>query len=430
MMNRIILAFLLALTLSGCMGSGEKEKPEHAAGGEYGAPGTEIFENDSLVLKKDAGDDLGTFDDFSFDLIAAVLSQAHENTIVSPLSCGFALGMLLAGAQGDTAAVLGSVFSNKGESANKIIESLNHAERFLTRLDTQVEMVFANSMWYSDKLRIKKGFQTDLERNFDARIQALNFSDTASIGMINAWVGKKTGNRISNLIDSIGADQVAFLINALYFKGHWTHSFDEKRTRQMDFFLDDGASILTPMMRAVGMPYLYMKSDAADVLSLPYGNKGNETGGLDFVILLPREGLTTESFMSEMTMNKMSALLRDQAEVTYDLLIPKFRLESELVLNDTLSKKGLGTIFSDGADFSAMLDSSGRFSIDFIKQKCFVEVNEKGTEAAAATAAGIKATSVSKDPVIIVNRPFVFVIRERSTGIILFAGVVKHPVTE
>ena len=253
-------------------------------------------------------------------------------------------------------------------------------------------------------------------------VRELDFSNPGAKDVINAWVDEKTNGKIPVIVDNISPEIVMFLINAVYFKGSWTEQFDPSRTYDGAFFLPDGSRKTVKMMfRDSGINYYFDKDFQA--VDLHYGGKA-----FSMTILLPRKNLHVDDLISLIDTEKLDEFLSSFTDSNIQLSMPKFKLEYDLTMNDVLKALGMEVAFDPlNADFTK-INRLGELYIDKVKHKTFVDVNEGGTEAAGVTSVGVGVTSVP--PQMTVNRPFVFLIREKFSNTILFIGKIVEPVLE
>jgi serpin B len=238
------------------------------------------------------------------------------------------------------------------------------------------------------------------------------------VGTINNWVSAATASKIPTIIDAIDPSQMMLLINAIYFKGSWRQKFDAAQTTDAPFHAIGGDQTVKLMHRTGKMDYYSTTQfEAAD---LPYGN-----GTFTMTVLLPRPGVSVETVAASLATNTLVTVASSLQVSMLDLYLPRFTLEWNRTLNDDLKALGMHDAFvPDGADFTRMSPLGRNLYIRFVKQKTFVDVNEEGTEAAAATTVGVSVTSA---PVVVpfrVDRPFIFVLRERLSGTIVFMGKI------
>jgi serpin B len=350
-------------------------------------------------------------------------AEDDRNVFVSPLSVAMALGMTYNGADGSTREAMQQVLELQGMSLEEVNQSYRDLIDLLRNLDPRVEFVLANSIWYRNTLTFEPAF-IDLNRQyFDAEVSALDFSDPAASQTINAWVQDKTQGKIDKIVpDQIPWDVIMYLINAIYFKGDWTYQFDKSRTAPAPFTLADGAHTTVEMMsHGTEVPVSMASGDGFQVLDLPYGGQA-----FSMTVVLPNAPGDVAAVVDRLSQGDLHSSIAALHETEIHVSLPKFTLEYEITLNEVLKSLGMGIAFSaDSADFSNMYTGPGNAYITNVKHKTFVDVDEEGTEAAAATSVEIGLTSAP--PVFVVDRPFVFVIREKFSGTILFMGRVMDP---
>jgi len=359
---------------------------------------------------------------FTFDLFRAATRALppDSNAFLSPFSASMALGMALNGAGGET---LDSMRVALRLGASPLIE-VNQGYRdlitLLTSLDRTTEVVVANSLWSRSGFPILPTFVNAVDTWFDAEARTLDFSTPAAVDAINDWVKDKTRSRIPKLLERIDPFEVAFLVNAVYFKGRWRATFDRARTRPMPFHAADGSTRDVPTMSLDATPLRYHSTPEYEAVDLLYGN-----GTFAMTVLLPRPGKTPADMLAGLDPSGWRELAAAFHEQKIMLSLPRFRLEYSRELEEDLKDLGMGIAFDEGrADFSGIADvRPERLFISRVVQKTFVDVNEEGTEAAAATGVGIGVTSAP--PALVVDRPFLFAIHERLTGTILFLGQVN-----
>ena len=363
---------------------------------------------------------------FGFDLFNDIRKiEQDKNIFISPLSISIALAMTLNGASGETEqAMTNTLYLQQldSESINTGYAGLRHT---LQTSDPKVTLTIANSLWARQDVPFKQDF---LQRNtefFGAEVSTLDFTDPNTLTTINQWVNTNTHGKITKILDEINPDMVLFLINAIYFKGTWQTEFDPSRTRDSTFYLATGDEKQIPMMTRTG-DYLYYENNEAkfQAISLPYGD-----GRMSMSIFLPYRESDLNTFLEGLNTENWENWVSQFHEQEVFLSMPKFKLEYEKTLNTPLQSLGMGIAFAPGlADFSRMADLEAlgkNLYIGEVLHKAVVEVNEEGTEAAAVTSVGIRATSAP--PAFMANRPFFFAIRDNETKTVLFMGTVVDP---
>lgn len=360
---------------------------------------------------------------FAFDLFRQInASQRDSNVFVSPLSASMALGMTSAGAAGGTYDAFRTALRLGNASKQDVNAGYKSLIALLSGLDNSTDFRIANSIWYEKTFPFNAAFLADSKSFFNAQVQGIDFSQPASVATINNWVSDATAKKIPAIIDSIDSAEVMFLINAIYFKGSWQQKFDKSATGDAPFFALDGSSKISPLMHATQKVRLGSRSGLTAV-DLYYGNSA-----YTMTLMLPGPGSDVNTVVSSLTPATWKSLVDTFAEREVDLYLPRFKVEWTRTLNDDLKSMGLAPAFLDGADFTPMSPRGKELVITRVIQKTFVDVNEEGTEAAAATAVGVGVTSAPVVTTVRFDRPFVFAIRERFSGTILFIGkIVKLP---
>ena len=369
---------------------------------------------------------------FGFDLLSELHSGAPgENHFISPLSGSMALGLAMNGADGRTYEAMRSTLGFSETDLAAINESYAGLIELLQGLDSRVEFRLANSVWLQERWPFLAEYRSRVTEAFGARVENVDFRDAATADAINSWVSEGTNGKIEELVTpAMIRDLVALLANTVYFKGQWADRFDESETADGDFHLADGSTVVVPMMSTEMDSVATAGSEGYRAADLPYGG-----GAFSATVVLPAEGTSLDSLVAAMDAEEWRSLVERLGrgrEVRVEM--PRFELEYEAVLNRPLVRMGMGPAFStDSADFSRMAETPPCTSgvdpclfIDWVKQKTYVQVNEEGTEAAAATGVGIGVTDAGP-PTFRVDRPFLFAIRERLSGTVLFVGAVEDP---
>lgn len=342
----------------------------------------------------------------SFFKNAVASVSSTENVVVSPYSTGVALSMLEAGAEGQT----------KVELDNALNGSYFKAEDLGDGKDVTVQS--SSSVWISDDFSVRNRYVSLLEKDFDAFVTTQNFADPATAQAINNWCSEHTSGKIDQIIDRIGPDMVMVLVNALYFNAPWAAAFDETAVNEAVFHGRSGDTSVRMMARRA--TFNYAEYQGAKMIEIPYAG-----GSYAMYVILPPAGMSPESilpYISESLYRSAMSMLQPK-EVALNM--PQFRMETSLVLNKTLERMGVTTAFSSAADFKG-ISVMGPLKLDVIKQKCYIDVNTKGTEAAAVTGAQIRMTSVRPVVSMNVDRPFLFVIADVENKMPLFAGKIVN----
>lgn len=329
-----------------------------------------------------------------------------ENLIVSPYSAGVALSMLAEGAEGET----------KAEFADALNGCLFKAEDLGGGEDLIVKS--ANSIWVDDNFSLRNRYVDLLEKDFDAFITTQNFADPATVKAINNWCAENTEGKISKIIDELGRGTVMVLMNALYFNAPWEYAFDPAQTTDKVFHGISGDSEVQMMTRKAR--FMYAEYQGCQMVRLPYNGERYA-----MYIVLPPANMDVNSVIPYISESAYDAAMGMLAAGEVIVEMPKFKLEASFLLNDALEKMGIQTAFSGAADFSG-ISAMGPLSLSQVKQKCYIDVSEKGTEAAAVTSAQVRLTSVAPSRVMrmTVDRPFLFFIADTQAENILFAGKI------
>lgn len=360
---------------------------------------------------------------FSLKMFANMYRQekGNDNFCLSPLSASWALSMAANGAEGKTRE---QIYSALGFSCNDAEKINNYQQKMINRLATldpqKVTVGIANSMWVNENFKIKKGFEKSNTKFYDATIKNIKF-DQDAIKAINDWCAQKTDGKIPEIIKEIDPQTQLFLINALYFKGRWTSVFNKKRTKEEDFTKENGEKIKVQMMHENTRIYYY-ENELMQMAAKPFGENMFE-----MLFILPREEAGMDKCVEKLEESLDSWVVKKEKEEV-NLSLPRYTVEYGTSLKETLQSMGITDAFARGkANFDAL--SKEATCIGDVLQKTFVKVNEEGAEAAAVTSVSLMTMSAGppqpKDMVL--NRPFIYIIREKGTGNILFIGKNGYP---
>lgn len=357
---------------------------------------------------------------FAVGLLGQVHKSAPDSTVfLSPLSASMALGMTMNGAAGSTLDQMRSTLGFGQMSMADINTSYHDLIALLRSLDRKVDVRVANALFHRTGFTMETPFLNTAKSAFDAQIQGLDFNNPAAVETINGWVKTATGGRIDKIVDPpIDPLTVAFLMNAIYFKGDWTQQFDAKETQSAAFAAPGGSRTVRLMHLEEKLPFRAGNGwVAADV---PYGGEA-----WSMTVAVPAAGKGLDAVVADLASILDPAATWPKQEVS--LFLPKFELEWERVLNDDLKALGMVDAFDPNrADFTAMYRAARdvQLHVKKVKQKTFLAVDEKGTEAAAVTSVEIGVTSAPLVQIVRADRPFLLAIRERLSGTVLFAGLI------
>lgn len=359
--------------------------------------------------------------EFSFNFLHTLQqTQAPgENLFVSPLSLHMALGMLLNGAEQETADEILKTLEMEGVSLSDLNNAYKTLINDLPVADSKVNLGLANSIWYKSDFEVKPDFQSVLKNSFNAEVTGLPFNDAAK-DKINQWASDKTNGKIKQVIKEITPDHVMFLLNALYFKGDWKYQFDAKNTRDETFKLENGSGKPVKMMYAKSS-FKNFSAAGYDMVQLPYAN-----GQFNMTLLVPKGENTVNKMLTDINSGDWERFRNGTSESNIEVGLPRFTLEYSAQLKQTLEKMGIQKAFTSAAELGKIHATADLF-VDFVKQDAFLGIDEKGTEAAAVTSIGIGVTSAGPNQKIVCNRPFALIISENTSNTILFMGRINSP---
>jgi serpin B len=357
------------------------------------------------------------------------LRSTEGNLVLSPYSISSALAMTYAGARGQTAQQM--------EQALHFDQSNTDVHALFGRLDTALkaergnnELNIANSLWPQEKYPFREEFLNLLKQDYGVTVTPLDYQRQAEQARvtINRWVDDKTRHKIAEIIGPGVLDDLTrmVLVNAIYFKGTWATQFRESATQPDNFYPKPDTTMTVPFMHQRGY-FSYGENDQLQLITLPYAGRQ-----LEMIILLPRNRDGIGQLEKGLTAASLSAWTSGMRNQEVDVLLPKFKMSSGFGLGDTLRALGMKDAFdADRADFSGMDGRPHWLYISAVLHKAYIDMNEKGTEAAAATAVTVEAASakaVEEPPrEFRADHPFLFLIRDSTTGSILFMGRVAQP---
>jgi serine protease inhibitor len=362
---------------------------------------------------------------FAFDIFKKVLenSSGTENIIISPLSISCALSMTLNGANGTTRDAMLEALRVSDLSPEIINNSYKNLSEALLSVDKRVLISIANSVWSEKNFEVKVPFKNILTGYYNAESRSFDISDPVAYKEINNWIDDKTNGLIKNMLSGLDANTVMLLVNAIYFKGKWMSQFDKEKTTDKPFYRIDGSTIEVPMMKQVD-DFRIFSGEGFILAEFPYGQ-----GNFVMDVILPDSQNGINSLIPLLNDGSFKASLARMTERETDLTFPRFKYGFKTELNDILTDMGMGIAFTDYADFSNISDLS--LLINKVIHQAFIETNEEGTEAAAATVVEVGVTSMPPSPVIMnIDHSFLYIIRETTTNSILFMGRVADPLAK
>jgi serpin B len=364
--------------------------------------------------------------EFSFKLLKLLASDAPQgNVFISPFSISDALCMAMNGARGKTRTDIANTLG----LGNLSQEDTNAANRLLlASLEKQGDrttVLIGNSMWFDQRVRIVPHFASVCETDYNAKATQLDFSNASASATVNAWVNEATRGRIPQIVapkDLKG--QAAVLTNAVYFKGAWAHAFKKADTLNAPFDLSKGRTKTVPLM-SMTTGLAYADHDDFQAVELPYG-----IGRLALTVILPHNSTPLSKVLRELDASSWEGVVAHFGSTQdVELHLPRFKVQYKVSLNDALKSAGMASAFGRSADFKDMSPDAARISN--VLQVANLDVDEEGTVAAAATAVTVRSMAVRRpirQPIVVrVDHPFLAFIRDRVTGVILFASVINNP---
>lgn len=431
----LLLAFAFALPAVGCTSTTPPEPPEPSGEcGDANTPGCLVASGkgrivDPSVPAADLTAAVSGNTAFALDLYQQ-LRTTKGNLFYSPFSISEALAMTYAGARGDTETQMAKALrfdlpqAQLHPAFNAIDLALASRGKGAAGTDSLgFRLNIANALWGQSGFSFEAPFLDTLAENYGAGMHVANFVDDAegSRTLINKWVAARTDERIKDLLPSgvITSDTRLVLTNAVYFNAAWQMPFKTSKTELADFTLRDGSTVKVQTMSAVQELSYGEGADYAAVV-LPYD--GNE---LSMALLLPPQG-GLDAFEAALTPARLTTILGGMTERVVTITLPRFKVTSSFSLAEQLAQLGMPVAFTEAADFSG-ISSKGGLALSAVVHKAFIDVNEAGTEAAAATGAVVGPTSAPQPAEIHLDHPYLLLIRDNATGTILFLGRVEDP---
>lgn len=341
-------------------------------------------------------------------------SAENSNICLSPLSVQLALAMTATGAEGET----------QEQMYNTIGKNIcDEAENIISRFNEEIkdcELNLANSIWINNRLKVKDEFINSNKSIYDAEIRNIPF-DKSAIGKINGWCKENTKGKIDEIIDRVDANNMMYLINALYFKAPWWNPFRPENTRKQPFTTADGNVVEAEMMKQSFKTSYYI-DDTVQIATMPF------QGGFEMIFILPRYEKDINDAIRHLSSHYKNCT--DKMEIyKVDFSVPKFKTEFSMNIRDILYGMGMQRAFSNEAQFGKISDEP--LYIDEVIHKTFISIDESGAEAAAVTAVSMRAGAFmpreEKRATMILDRPFIYAIKDRKTGSIFFVGTVCNP---
>lgn len=363
---------------------------------------------------------------FATNFFKLAAKTTDSNVVISPYSVNTALAMTYNGAVGKTKNEMQKVLGFEGLSDDSVNKQNANLSKSLMQVNPISELAIANALFAKQDAVFNQNFINTNRKHYGAKLEALNFAtaNSSALNKINDWVKENTKGKIPTILDKVPKDVILYLVNAIYFKGTWLHEFKTSETQPADFKLANGTKKSVKMMnRSAKM--LHLQGDNFQAVMLPY--KDNR---LQMCIFLPSQNSDIAALIARFNEQNWQQWISKFSNKQGHLALPRFKVEYKTELSKVLKEAGMPCAFDeDCADFKKMIDQD--VFISRVLHKTYLEVNEKGTEAAAATAVEMMPRGAFVNPTppfnMICDRPFVIAIRDQQTGAILFMGVIVEP---
>ncbi|MGO5241186.1 serpin family protein [Hallella faecis] len=414
-----VMAALAATTLGSCATQKNHQKTDNSMNA------TKIESNldeQYLILSDAEQKAVAQTNDFAFNLFRT--QEGMDSKVLSPISVAYLMGMLANGAEGATQAEIMKALGQDGTSLQTLNDAYKSIINHTSALDRRTQINIANCITVNKQVTFKNEYATAMKALFEAQVESMDFTSPKTLSKINGWCAKQTNGMIPKIVDQLDANATAVLMNAIYFNGTWASKFDKSQTKTEEFrgFTRDIKKV--DMMQ---QEHKFMYADNKDyaAVTLPYGN-----GTYSMTVILPAEGKSTTEVAQQLNAKNFAELQANMTECLVDLKLPRFSTTTETPLNQPISALGAPSIFQAGqANFSNMTDAP--MYVSTMLQKAKIEVSEKGTKAAAVTAAIMTMSMYQPDEprhvVFHANRPFIYMITERVTNTIFFIGQYTGP---
>lgn len=328
--------------------------------------GTTSTSNDSLEISSEVefGEEdylniVSSNNELGFQLLAEAKRDEQGNIFISPTSLFMALAMVFNGADGPTKEEIAKVINANGLNPEDINKANASLMNILSENTEQIQLNIANSIWLNDSYHFQEEFSSTSEDYFNAEIKEINIEDAQSPKMINDWVKQATNGKIGEIVEEeLNPEFVTMLINAIYFYGGWTYPFEASKTKKYDFTLEDGSTKDVPLME-LHEHLFYMENNLFQAVSLPYG----QDESMSMEVFLPREDVSLKEFEEMLTFENWQEWRGNFAETEGTILLPKFKLEYEVELKETLESLGMPSAFNENANFSKMIQEAQEIAI-------------------------------------------------------------------
>lgn len=414
MMTIAMMAITMGLTSCGTSKSSQASQKEKTDGMVVNK-NDQLIDDGYLILSNAQRDIVNNNNAFALNLFREL--NGFDSKVVSPMSVAYLMGMLANGADGQTRQEIMTAIGCKDVSLKDLNEFYQMMITRASHFDPSTTISIANFIALNKQYSLKGGFAKTMQEYYKAGIESLDFKSTSSLKRINGWCSDHTDGMIPRIIDDIDPSAVSYIMNAIYFNGTWEEKFNKSQTKLENFRGYTRDIKKTQMMHRNGK-YMYTANDMFAAVDIPYGN-----GAYQMTVLLPNNGKSIDEMMKALDAKSLTELRYKMEEYKVDLKLPRFKTELELPLNGIISKLGAAGMFTGSADFSNF--ANGNLYVSKMLQKAKIEVSEEGTKAAAVTMAMVAMTALRPEPMPVdfhADRPFAYMISERSTGAILFMG--------
>ena len=377
-----------------------------------------------ITLTEKSADIVSADNKFGIELFQKINAslEVPKNIMISPLSVSLALAMVYNGTEGNTRKQMEEMLHKANLTPEDINQSYKDLVAGLVSHDPMVELSISNAIFYRNTFTIKNDFISTNQNYYNAEIEGLDFTKSdQTLNAVNGWVNQKTKGKIDKIIDQVNADDIMYLLNAIYFNGEWKYRFDSKETTDLSFTKEDQTVVQVPTM-TIENTFNYFSNQTFQMLEIPYGS-----GKYSMLVFLPESGRNTNDVISMVTSENLNEWISKLTEQKKKVYLPKFEFKFEDSLVDELSALGMTDAFDDAAANLSGISDAAQLVISEVMHKTYIKVDERGTEAAAVTGITFGTTSIGLDNSFRVDHPFVFAIREKDTNAILFVGKVMNP---
>ena len=405
-MKRLAMLGALVSTLIGSVSCGQGEADDIITDNPY----------KKLELSTKSAELARRSNEFAFNYIKRIDATTDGNYVVSPMSMQFLLGLLLNGAQGETADEITSVLGYGEGEKEAVNEFCLSVLQQLPGLDKQTRLSIANAIVVNQKYHLLGSYEQSVAHYYNAEVSRLDFTSGPSAARtINKWCSDRTQGLIPKIVESVSPEDVAYLINAMYFKSRWWEKFPASKTGREGFTRADGSKTSVKMMKRTG-DMLYNENNDYRAVRLHFGN-----GAYSMYFILPVPGKSLGDVCAALTPDGWAEFSRNMHLHPTEVWIPRFETKFHIRANDILQSLGMSSAFAGSADFSAMLDAG--VSVSYVQQDAAISVDEEGAEVAVVSYAGMYTAPAPQETVVFhADQPFLYLIVEGSTGAIIFAG--------